>query len=345
MRGYCAKCAGTFDGQMLCPNCGVQLIEDTAGPTSSRPLPAVVGDEPSDGPSFARRLFVGTLLTIGLYHGLKHAANAYGIYSTGEVAPDPWPLVELGFALLGAGFVAGTANRRAEVAGLLLALGAAGAWFGPTYSEDPPTIQTLIGLPMAFAVIAMFGGLVGRYVVPPAPKLPAIGPFDGRAIEVPKRSPRARMSYPKVLLGAILVVAGTVFADDIRQSMSRAFAGRGGGFTAVKLIGWQISAIAGLLGGALAGAQSRAAIRQGLAAGIVAAIGTIAVYHARGFGTFPVTEFWMDQLELGEIGPVVYLVVGVGVALATAIGGGLGSQIWPPKGRREPGERRIRYQA
>jgi len=118
MRGYCATCGKIVEGRMLCPQCGVKLAHEPGTFAEATPEP----DDPPDGPPFVRRLALGGITLLGLYNGLKPLALAGMLAHTSAATLPPGALVcLLVVATLAAAVVAGTVNRRAEVAGLILA--------------------------------------------------------------------------------------------------------------------------------------------------------------------------------------------------------------------------------
>ncbi len=334
MRAACWKCGGTFDGQMLCPNCGVQLDDTAEGPALSQVVPAynpAEGDEPT---SFPRKLAIGTLSALGLYYGFKHAATA-GLLFT---AADPEITTE---ALLGAlalsvfltTILLGTANRVAELSGFAFGIAAAAAYFAPDaiLGEFPPP-EWLIGLPVLGALVGGIGGLVGRVLIPPSPKLPTFGLFDSRAFAGHK-PPLPPMHWIRLMIGAAAIVGGAYWADDIRTTLAKGISGSGAGLGAQNLVCWMCSMVVALLGGVGAAANTRAGFRQGLGAGVFAAAGIIAAFSTGGLGTFPVAEFWMDQLDVNGSGPLVFAALAVSTVTAAVIGGWLGAAVFVPRRR------------
>src|SRR5262245_2871384 len=218
MRGICAKCRGTFDGQMLCPQCGLQLIEETEG--SSISFASVPIEDTPDGPSLPRRLALGAVTLFGAFHGLQHLATVVSLTSGGtEFARPEVPVVCLAIAALGAAIIAGTANRRAEATGLLLALCAGAAFVGADEIRHAPVAETwLTGIPVFLGLIGIVGGLVGRIAVPPAPRLPRFAQLGSRITPTIVGEPPARIAWGRILAGAAVVVAGTMNADAIQQA-------------------------------------------------------------------------------------------------------------------------------
>src|SRR5262245_18326365 len=77
MLGRCASCVRMSHGQLICPQCGNQLVGDTTIPTVPMPI-STVEDRP-DGPPFIRRLALGGVVLFGVFHALKHLTLAIGL--------------------------------------------------------------------------------------------------------------------------------------------------------------------------------------------------------------------------------------------------------------------------
>jgi hypothetical protein len=289
----------------------------------------------ADGPDFLRRLTLGIITLLGLYHGLKHLAIAASLSQSGlgELPPEA-SLGLLIAATLAASVAAGTVNRRAELTGLLLALGACAAFIGPELALGVSLPEEwLFGVPILLSIIGLIGGLAGRLMVPPAPRVPLFG--SARLAKVTKADKiPARIVWWRVAVGVGVVVVGTVYADGIRQVLSKALSGQAGSLRSSALLAWQISMIVAALGGVLAGMNTRSGLRQGLVSGLVAAIGAVIVIVNRGINESPLVEFWTEQLTLTEVGAPLYAALGATVLAATAIGGWLGAQVLPPLDRR-----------
>lgn len=330
MRGYCAKCGRTFGEQMLCPLCGVQLEADGGG-GAAVPLSVPFADDTPDGPSFLRRLGFGVITLFGLYQGLKHLALAGVLVQSGVATLSADSHLSLLItATLTASIVAGTVNRRAEATGLLLALTAAGGFLGPDLSAGHAVPdEWLIGVPTLMILIGVIGGFAGRLMVPPAPNLPTFGRLESRVVvQVQRKSPR--VGWIQVLFGAGIAVAGAAFADELRYAMSRALLSSGSGFGARSLIGWQISALAALLGGIAAGLGSRAGVRQAFFAGLFAGVGAaVCLATAAGASGSPVIDFWMGQLNSKGDRVLPFLALGISTCAATGLGSWLGSHVFP----------------
>jgi hypothetical protein len=327
MRGYCATCGKVVEGRMLCPQCGIKLAHEPG--TFAAAVPPEL-DDPPDGPPFLRRMALGAITLLGLYNGLKHLLLAVVLAHTSATAlPSGGLICLLVVATLVASVVAGTVNRRAEVAGLILAGAAVVGYFGPELivGGDLPD-ERLVGIPTLLVMVGIAGGLVGRLIIPPAPNLPRFTPVDTPAVAAPRRP--VRIVWWRILVGTVLVVLGTNSADLLRQWLLVLFRGQGG---SAPLVAWQISIVAALVGGMMAGAHTRGGFRHGLLAGLLAGAGTI-VAVASADPPPMILEFWLEQLSVNEPGPLPYAVLGGSVCAATMIGGWLGEQFLPAKRRR-----------
>lgn len=334
MRGFCSKCGRTFGDQMLCPLCGIQLDAE-AGAGTAVPLSVPFTDDTPDGPSFLRRLGFGLVSLLGLYQGLKHLAMAAVLVQTGapNLSADTY-LSLLITATLAASIVAGTVNRRAEAAGLILAVASAGGFLGPDlYRGTPLPEEWLVGVPTLMVLIAVVGGFTGRLMVPPAPNLPTFGRLDSRVV-VRVQKKRARVAWPQVIFGVAIAVAGVVYADSIRHALSTALRA-GGSFGARSLIAWQVSALAALAGGLAAGFGSRAGFRQAVFAGLGAGAGALfGVLSQPASHASPVIDFWVNQLNARAGHTLPLVAIGVTTCVATALGAWLGSHVFPPPARK-----------
>lgn|SRR5262245_60848975 len=330
MRGFCGKCGGTFESQMLCPQCGIQLCDEGEASTISF-SPAPLEDN-TEGPSVLRRIAVGAVASLVAFHGLQHLATALFLSHYGNAFARPEvPVACLALAALAGAYVAGTANRRAEATGLLLALiaGAAYLWADHVRGIDVPA-EWLTGMPILFGLIGIVGGLAGRMSIPPTPKLPRFGQSGSRVV-APVREPRPGIAWIRVAGGASLTIAATALADPIRHWLSVILTGHGGTFAATQIVAWQISVMAAVAGGVVSGSNTRRGIAQGFAAGLIAAIGTAVTIAATDPTRSKVMEFWVNQLELGTFGPQAFAALAGGVLAFTTLGGWLGSQVMGPR--------------
>jgi hypothetical protein len=317
---------------MLCPTCGTELMDEAVGPMS---VPGRIVYVEPDGPSFVRRGLLGGIILLGLYQGLKHLSLAGAIVYAGiDALPDDAQICLIVVSTFAAAIAAGTVNRRAEVMGLLIGLSAAGSFFGPDLAASViPHEEWLIGVPTLLLLVGVGGGTIGRLLMPPAPRLPKFGHQDSTFVTAAKE-PRAQLNWWRVILGTVPVVAGTMYADDLRNVLLTALAGSGGSFGSARLVAWQITVLTSLAGGLLAGANTRGGFRQGLVTGGLGGIGSAFAVSSRGAEKSLVVEFWLEQLNMNEASPVVFAAMAGAVWTATTIGGWLGGQILPPPRRK-----------
>lgn len=328
MRGTCSRCASTYQNQLLCPNCGIQLIEDGAAAAVVLPSTHLI-----DGPNLAQRAVVSVVCTLGIYHGGKHLYVAGSILANGSASVrDEVSIGILAFATMISAAATGIANRRAEATGLLFSLLAMLALFVPDLiaGRFPPR-EWMIGVPTLFAISGVMGGVMGRLIVAPAPKLPEFSLTSSskfKAVEVPK----VPTDWARVILGATAVVLATIWAESIRQSMGRVIGGGSGG--SYRLLDWQVAMVAALLGGVVAGANTRIGLRQGIITALAATIGIGVAFFGRGETTMAAAEFWSEQLRAATNDPKVGMTLMASVGLATTMGGLFGGQLFPPRRRR-----------
>jgi hypothetical protein len=271
---------------------------------------------------------------LGLFHGLKHLTLAGALYLavSGELKPEA-TIGLLVAATLAGSAAAGTVNRRAELTGFLLGLSGAGSYLvldNATGVISPP--EWLVGVPVLLALVGTIGGLAGRLIIPPAPKLPKFGRFDSHLANQ-RIIPPVPFVWWRVVFGAAIVIVGAYYAETIRHGLAQVLAGHSGSMGSNRLLTWQVSVITTLLGGVAAGANTRGGIRQGLLAGVAAGAGAVALEAARRSGNHVLLEFWAEQLNVNEIGPMVFAALGGSILIGTAIGGWLGAHLFPPRRR------------
>lgn len=321
-------------GQLICEQCGGQLLRD-GNTVPTVPLPMNSVDDLPDGPSVVRRLALGAVALFGVFHGLKHLALAIGLsVSDTAVVTSEGIFGLLVAATLAAAVVAGTVNRWAELTGLVLGLTSAGAHIAQELmSESTPSVEWLVGVPTLLAIVGVIGGLAGRLMMPPAPMLPNFRQVDARVLaKVKRHSPK--IVWWRVGFGVALALVASLYADSVRQVLSRALVAHGGSYGSSPLLTWQISVLGVILGGVVAGANTRGGLRQGIIAGFFVASGAILVEATRGGAGSQVLDFWVSQADLRGIGPQAYAILGASVFVTTAIGGWLGGHLLPPRTRR-----------
>jgi hypothetical protein len=336
LRGHCGKCGGRFAGQMLCPVCNEQLSIKADGVAPSRVALPKIAHVP-DGPSFARRMALGMIVSFGMSHGLKHATLAFILFFQGAAANELTLDHSAGMLLVStffAGVVAGTANRRAEAAGFLLGLiGAASVIVIDIARSQWPPEEWLIGLPILASLVGVIGGFVGRALYPPAPKLPRASGSNSK-IEPEQPTIKESIGFFRILIGASIAIMGTVEASEIRAWLSKSLAGHGGGFGSSQFVTWQIGALSAAIGGIIAGSNRFRGVRQGVLVGILVGAGVAGSAISLGVGKVVAGEFWLDQLAISQESPLFPIAFGGSAAAIAAVGGWLGSQLLPPRAKK-----------
>lgn len=358
MQQYCPTCQAAFSTGSRCPRCDGLLFmpheaADHHPADSAEPHPGFAR------PSPASRVFVGTVLALGLYLGLRQVVAAAVLAAT--ASPDAWwtsleglvavfgvqaVAVVFGSLLAGAGRTHGFALGVA-VGGLCGGLFLAAEVLGGT-----PAAQMVLYLQPP--ILALGGGIaaaVGTRVWAAVPDLDIRPPARKRsssiqlAVDSPANEARPTRMV-RVLAGAIIMVAGVGLADTIRIKVQR----NSGGLFRVESIlqgqflSWQMATFAVLLGGVTAAAGTGAGVRHGLLAGCVGGAGVIGLTAARG-EVLPPMEYWLSRLSLGGIGamdPAAIAAVVSGVLIAGLIGGWLGAQVFLPLAPAHMRSRRLK---
>jgi hypothetical protein len=312
---------------MLCPQCGIGLFEEPSAVTVLAPDPQ--SEESPEGPPFLRRMGLGAITLLGLYNGLKHLALAGLLtYTSASSIPMVGLVCLLVASTLVAAVAAGTVNRRAEVAGLLLAVGASFGFLAPTLSQGAEVPEKwLVSVPTLLLLVGVAGGTAGRLMIPPPPTLPRFSPVE-TPIKVVRRKRRVRLTWWRIIAGSVLITLGTNYAEVLRHWLLFAVGG-GGGLGSATQVSWQISMLMALAGGVLAGGRTRAGFRQGFFAGMLASIGTVIAVATLDSSPPLVLQFWLDQFEVKASGPGPYAALAMTTWLATTLGGWLGEQLVP----------------
>jgi hypothetical protein len=348
MQRFCPKCRNYFAGQMLCPNCFVQLQASTEGPTSdaSSYSDRLQDYFPQLQPPFWMRFLIGLILAQGLYYGLRELVLSY-LYAV-DTSPDWWGTdggwiaarsLQLTALFVGA-LVAGAGHSRAVFLGLVLGICNSVVVLVAEYRLGSlPEGAVLYGQPVANLVAGVAGGLLGRLLWRPVhafPALPGMSVAPYTPFEVLVRHDPLRWAH--IVLGAALALVGTVGAEKLRMFLSHAGTTTGGTLIQVQFVDWQLATLALLAGGAYAGANTRSGLRHGMIAGALAAVGLIVAQFSLQVAFFPAHEFWLGQLELlpsgGQVQIAGIVFCSVTAWLTATVGGWLGAELMPPTVQR-----------
>jgi hypothetical protein len=315
---------------MLCPQCGIGLFEEPGTTTVLAPDPQ--SEESPEGPSFLRRIGLGAITLLGLYNGFKHLAMAGLLsYTSAATIPMVGLVCLLVASTLVAAVAAGTVNRRAEITGLFLAVGASFGFLGLGQGEEVPE-KWLVAVPTLLVLVGVAGGTAGRLMIPPPPTLPRFSSVE-TPIKVVRRKRPVRLTWWRIVVGSVLVTLGTNYAELLRHWLLFAVGG-GGGLGSATQVSWQISMLMALAGGVLAGGRTRAGFRQGFFAGMLASIGTVIAVATLDSSPPLVLQYWLDQFNVKQPGPGPYAALAGTTWLATMLGGWLGEQLVPASDRR-----------
>lgn len=346
MQLFCPACQAPFSGVSRCPRCGGLLLmpHEVAPETEHRPAQAEVG---LAQPTAVGRVFVGTVLALGLYLAVRKLVT--GLVLATESDPAGWWLSVKGWSAVYAlqtlavlfGAVLAAAGRTGGYSlgvsvgvacgGLLLAHELVGG-------APPRDLVLYMHLPV-LATAGLVAGAAGARVWSAAPKveMPVPNPSKLSSLCMLEEADRERerpTEWVRVLAGAAIMVAGVALADHARMFAQKYSGGilRVQSMIEGEFVTWQLATFTVLLGGLVAGAGTGAGARHGFVAGL---LGGAAVYGlcVKFGGAVPPLEFWLVRLSLDELpltDPSVVVGIGGSVLLVALFGGWLGGVLLPP---------------
>jgi hypothetical protein len=305
MRKICPQCQGNFDGQLLCPKCGIQLLNlpDRSAVISE------VADQGFPVVGVGRQMLAGLILAQGLYYTLRQLGIAAEMVfdGSGRLPADSRNILaglQICGVLLG-GLVAGAGNSRAVFAGAAIGLLNAVALIGAQVAlGNRPADFMLFGAWLPHMVFGAVGGWAGRHFWPSLLDLPdPARPKPEKTAKVEKPvAPGPPLSWLRVLGGAALSVGCTVWAGAIRDGFIHFASG-----TFVlesrlqgRFVAWAISALAMLVGGALAGASSRGGLRHGFLVGLLASASIFIIHQEVVKEVLPAETFFASVVGLPD---------------------------------------------
>lgn len=323
MSAVCSLCRNVYRTSGPCPRCGAHSpLRDGGSPGGP------------GGPwwlhTMAGRLFIGLIVSQGLFYGLERLLTGVLLAVQGGTAEELWLHFPNVVALIAAQVVAvlcgallaGVGQEGAASIGAI-----AGAWYGVmaiVLRQVPPDSLNNVALyasPLAFAGIGAVGASIGAWIWRPLPADPSPVMLTPRKKQSSsKKSPfSGPIAWIRVALGTALAVAGTLSAAGVYQRLMDLSGGRlsSTGTLQDQIIIWEIQGLALLLGGAFAGAVTSNGPKQGLAVAIASSILLVGVQSFK-------SANWLE--------PAFYLVVAT-FALALA-GGWFGGALFPPVVRR-----------
>lgn len=334
MAMVCPQCDHVYEQKLSCPTCGVRLQYQLKVLAARNPL-AQEQEQWQQTPW--GRMLIGLLLAQGLGYALQQILTA-GLLASGEQAgfwTTLWGVVLLhlvqGTTLLAGGALSGAGQVNGPLYGGFIGLinGLIFMVVQRSSGEFLPQIA-VYGQPLLHMAFGAMGGLLGRFIWKPSPIFES-SPTDASKIR-PLRIANAphllsgKINTPRVLVGMIVVVVGLVWSTAIMEWLLEASQGTLSIRTHLqaKLLSWEISALAILVGGGIAGACTANGLKQGLLVGIGASLIFLGI-------------------QLGD--PKSILETTVFMILLTLflalIGGWFGRQLFPPLGPMVPHRSRI----
>lgn len=327
MAMVCPQCSGSFEQHLDCPACGVRLVYQVRQ-----------GSEDQWQQTPWGRIVVGLLLAQGLAHGLQMFITGW-LQASDEVPgqgmwTSSWGILLL-FSLQGISLlIGGTITGAGQVRGLLYGsfVGLVNGLIFLMLNLGRGEIQNEVAFysqPILHLAFGAMGGLIGTLIWRPLPTL-RLEPSSGSAKLRVSNGPlmfAGPIHWIRVLVGIIVAVAGVAFSPTILAFILEMFQGMialQSTFQA-RLVTWEISAVAVLVGAGLAGATTPNGPKQGLVVGLGAGVLLIGISLGNPNAAFQASEFLVAAL--------------VGLTLA---GGWFGSQLFPPLGG---GSRRKRIAA
>jgi hypothetical protein len=274
------------------------------------------------------RIFLGVLLSQGLYYGLRQLFSA-GFLATGGDNPAlvVWSTLSgilfiqvlqvLG--LLAGGLLAGAGFRRGKYYGAMV-----GACNGiltvmvPSSSLSP-TIVVLVGQPLLHTAFAALGGLIASQIWKAPPQVEVCARRGAVPVFLSANRFVSLLAGPvawgRVAAGSVLTVSGTVSANYILQALLDLSKGTLSISSHVQsqLVTWEVTALAMFVGSALAGSCTLNSIKQGLGVGIVTSM--VLVFLRLGTPHCP----WLN------LGHAVFSALIFGF-----VGGWFGGSLFPP---------------
>jgi hypothetical protein len=269
---------------------------------------------------------VGLILAQGLAYGFQQLLTA-GLVATGEHSGIWATLVGIlvlhglqGVCLLVGGALCGAGKQRGILYGSLVGL-ANGLLFlvFQRKSDEVPTEVALYGQPILHMAFGALGGLIGTLIWKPIPSIQVLdSSVRGKPISI-RSSGLTFLSGPiylgRVCLGVFVVVNGVVWSNAILNWVTNASQGalEIRSHLQARLIGWEVCALATLIGAGLAGSSTFNGLKQGLCVGIGSSLILTGVHLSSPDSILETTLFMV-----------------FGVMAMTLAGGWFGSQLFPP---------------
>jgi hypothetical protein len=329
MSMVCPQCEQNHEQLLQCPQCHVRLLYHAAALQPAL-APQSSGRDLQWQQNPWGKFVVGLILAQGLYYGLHNLALAGLALRNGE-SVTVWQtlgglLLSHGLQALGlliGGGLCGAGQRHGAIYGCLLGL-ANGLTTLIVQRHDLEATASLpvlvVALPPLHMVLGALGGLLGALIWAPTPLLPQleVAPRVPAAASVSLFSPQlfsGPMHLWRICGGIVVVVIGVGWSNAILQSVVDMSGGHlnVSSHLQAKLVGWEIAALAALLGAGFAGATTLNGFKQGFFVGLGASIVVAMIQMANPKGVV--------ETMLMTVGCILLL---------TVAGGWFGGQLFPP---------------
>lgn len=310
---------------------------------------------PPSRPSAGGRVMLGTMLTLGMYLGVRKLMT--GTVLATETDPAGWWMSFRGLvavyaaqaiAVIFGALMAATGRPAGYALGLAVGAVCGTLFLGFELLTGAPSRDLVLYLqPPVLALIGFLAGAVGARVWGSLPTLdiPVTGPSKLSSLQLSTETAphRGRPTYwLQVLAGAAIMVFGVTLADEARRLLQKHSAGllQVQSMAQGEFISWQLATFAVFLGGVTAAAGTGAGLRHGLLAGLLGGAGVFGVCLKMGGAVRPV-EYWLQWIALDgyalTAGPAILAIVG-GIVVVALVSGWFGSALFlplaPPEMRR-----------
>lgn len=337
MAMVCPQCNTPYEQRLQCPLCGTRLLYHDVRrlPERSPERPLRWRQRPWG------RIFIGLLLALGLFYGLRHLVTAVLMALQGREAVEQLWTAASGilliqgvrmFAVFVGAVFAGAGQRQAAFLGAMV-----GAWNGVfSVMLMPGPAQTLtpialLGQPLLQAGIGAVSGWLGSAFWAPLPSTYSTDTPLPRKRNFFRRNANlfaGPVAWVRVSFGVVLAVAGTLTATLLFEKILDLSHGMLATTDKLqdRLIIIEIKALALLLGGAFAGSTMRNGLKQGLCVGLASTVILVGI-------ELSYVEAWLQMAGLTAIE----------VFSLCLVGSWFGSQLFPPviKSRRHRGLGRV----
>jgi hypothetical protein len=327
MAMVCPQCKGSFEQHLNCPTCGVRLLFQAH--FSADPSPS--GEEGGQWEHTPwGRLLVGLVLAQGLAYGLQLLFTAGLMATSEEGSRTVWGTLFgillsqglQGFSLIVGGAICGAGQHRGFVYGAFLGMINSIIFVVAQRAQGEALADVaLYGQPVIQMVFGALGGLLGSLVWKPFPTVSLPAPSGAAATRQSVVSGSSfnllegPVHWGRIIAGIAIVVGGVVWSHVILDFVLEAGQGKLSikSHLQAKLVGWEISAVAALLGSGVAGATTINGLKQGICVGLGAAVVFAGIHLGSPKAILETTVF----------------LVGSTFCLSLA-GGWFGAQLFPP---------------